>query len=126
MKTVGLWGEDIVLDSPKEKIINKSKKPKKVSTSKETSIKSKKLSISDKLAIINENVKNTLGVYEDTTIVIKSKQELSDYIDKSIDNGIIAIDTETNNRQLNIDDLTDEEYKELATYLEFIRQKRNL
>ena len=97
MKTVGLWGEDIVLDSPKEKIINKSKKPKKVTTSKETSIKSKKLSISDKLAIINENVKNTLGVYEDTTIVIKSKQELSDYIDKSIDNGIIAIDTETNN-----------------------------
>lgn len=97
MKTVGLWGEDIVLDSPKEKIINKSKKPKKVSTSKETLIKSKKLSISDKLAIINENVKNTLGVYKDTTIVIKSKQELSDYIDKSIDNGIIAIDTETNN-----------------------------
>lgn len=97
MKTVGLWGEDIVLDSPKEKIINKSKKPKKVSTSKETLIKSKKLSISDKLTIINENVKNILGVYEDTTIVIKSKQELSDYIDKSIDNGIIAIDTETNN-----------------------------
>ena len=43
MKIVGLWGEDIVVDSPKEKIINKSKKPKKVSTSKETLIKAKKI-----------------------------------------------------------------------------------
>lgn len=33
---------------------------------------------------------------------------------------------ETKERHLDISDLTDEEYKELATYLEFIRQKRTM
>ena len=38
-----------------------------------------------------------LGGYKDDTITIKTKEELVNYIDKSIENGIISIDTETNN-----------------------------
>lgn len=38
-----------------------------------------------------------LGGYETNTIVIKSENQLIEYIDKAIANGIIAIDTETNN-----------------------------
>lgn len=33
---------------------------------------------------------------------------------------------ESKERHLDISDLTDEEFKELATYLEFIRQKRTM
>lgn len=98
MSNVNLFGiEDITINNSNEKIINKLNNPKNVKVSSEKAIKSKKLSIPEKLNIINDNVDNKLGIYKDKTTVIKSKEELEKYIDKAIKNKIIAIDTETNN-----------------------------
>ena len=100
MNAVNLFGvDDIKLNgADSKKILQKATSPKKVKTvSSEKAIKSKKLSIPEKLNIINENVDKKLGIYKDTTVVIKSKEELSNYIDKSLENNIIAVDTETNN-----------------------------
>lgn len=98
MNSPNLFGiEDILIDNKNKNIINKLNNPKQVTVNSEKAIKSKKLSIPDKLAIINENVDKKLGIYKDNTIVLKSEEELENYINKSIENGIIAIDTETNN-----------------------------
>ena len=93
-----LWGEEFTI-KPKEtkKLINKVSQPKKVTVVTEKAIKSKSLSIPDRLQIINENVLRILGVYKENTVVIKTRQELTEYIDAAILNGEIAIDTETNN-----------------------------
>lgn len=93
MIRANLFGIDI--ENNNDKIINKINNPKKTKTI--TNIKSKKLSTEDRLNIINENVDKTLGIYKDQTQVIKSKLELFEYVDKAWENGIIAIDTETNN-----------------------------
>lgn len=93
-----LWGEEFAIKDTRAedaKIIEKSKKSVKVVSEK--SLKSKKTSIEDKLAIIKEEVLRILGVYVNNTEVIKTKQQFIEYIDKAIENGIIAIDTETNN-----------------------------
>lgn len=95
-----LWGDDFIIKkTPKEakKIIKKISEPKDSSSVVKKAVKSKKLSVHDKLAIITENVKKILGRYADNTQVIKTRQELTDYIDTAIRNGIIAVDTETNN-----------------------------
>ena len=99
MNTVNLFGiDDIkVNNADSKKILQKANNPKTVTVSASKSIKSKKLSIPEKLNIINDNVNNTLGIYKDTTTVIKSREELFSYIDKSLENNLIAIDTETNN-----------------------------
>ncbi len=94
-----LWGDDFSIKNTKEadlELLEKTKKPLKV-VSSEKSLKSKKTSIEDKLAIIREEVLRILGGYAENTVVIKTKQQLIDYIDKSIQNGIISVDTETNN-----------------------------
>lgn len=95
-----LWGEEFVIDTPPQdtkKILDKVNNPKKVTTTTEKAIKSKKLSLEDRLAIITENVNRILGVYKENTQVIRTKAEFVEYIDKAIVNGEIAIDTETNN-----------------------------
>ena len=99
MSKVNLFGiEDISVKKEKTKsIIKKANNPKTVKTSSEKNIKSKKLSVQEKLSIINTNVENTLGIYKETTQVIKSREELFEYVDRAVENGIIAIDTETNN-----------------------------
>lgn len=94
-----LWGTSFDIELPEnnaKSLIVKAKKPKKA-VSVQTAIKSKTTSIEDKLSLINAEVKRVLGVYEGQTTVIKTKQELIDYIDVAIENGVIAIDTETNN-----------------------------
>lgn len=94
-----LWGEEFTIkETPRQtkKILEKIKKPKEP-VIVEKAIKSKKLSVEERLSIINENVLKILGVYKENTVVIKTKEQLIEYIDKAIDNGIIAIDTETNN-----------------------------
>lgn len=95
----GLWGEEFVVSTPEKtkKIINKISKPKEPKVVVEKQIKSKKLSITDRLALITENVLKILGKYKEKTLVIKDKQTFVDYIDVAIKNGRIAIDTETNN-----------------------------
>ena len=57
----------------------------------------KNFSIQEKLALITENVKKILGKYADNTLVIRTRQQLTEYIDAAIKNEIIAVDTETNN-----------------------------
>jgi len=93
-----LWGEDFkVEETPKvaKKIVNKINNPKGVSKSK--SSKKVVVALDEQMDLIRAEVHRILGKYKDNTIVIKTKEQLKDYIDKSIKNGIIAIDTETNN-----------------------------
>lgn len=95
------WEDDFVIPETKneaKKIISKIKKPKQIvvkDTNKQ--LKSKSLSLDEKLSIINDKVINTLGIYKENTTVIKTKEALHNYISKAIENEIIAIDTETNN-----------------------------
>ena len=49
------------------------------------------------MSIIKEDVFNILGKYKDETITIRDLDTFKNYIDKAIENKIIAIDTETAN-----------------------------
>jgi DNA polymerase I-like protein with 3'-5' exonuclease and polymerase domains len=80
-----------------QKIINKVKKPKEAKVTVEKKIKSKKISVEEKISLITEKVNKTLEKQKDDVLVIRTKQELSNYITQAIHNDIIAIDTETNN-----------------------------
>ena len=100
----GLFGADfkvsvVTSKSEVKKLVKKldteAMKPTEVNAEK--MLKSKKLSLQDRLAIINEKVIKTLGKQRYNTIVIRSLNDFSDYIDKAIAAGRIAIDTETNN-----------------------------
>ena len=85
-----LWGEEFVIpETPKKtkKIIDKVNKPKQVTIVTEKALKSKALSIPDRLRIITENVLRILGAFKESTLVIKTKEELVNYIDKAIQNG---------------------------------------
>ena len=90
---VGLWGDEFEIDKSTQEVLDKVNNPKKVKSSKKVS---SKLSLEDRLAIIKEEVYKVLGQHIDDTLVIHSKEVLHDFIDKSIENGFIAIDTETN------------------------------
>lgn len=95
-----LWGEEFTIkETPKQtkKIIDKINKPKAVKVVTEKNLKSKTLSIKDKLGFIYSEVDRILGKYKENTIVIRDKQGLVNYFDEAIKNGEIAIDTETNN-----------------------------
>ena len=97
-----LWGDEFSLPNEKEKtkkVLNKISKPteKKIKVEKTNILKSKKVSIEDKLSFIYQEVERVLGHYKDETLIIRSEKELVDYIDKAIQNKVIAIDTETNN-----------------------------
>lgn len=93
-----LWGSDFTLPSTQEtakKVLGKISNPKNPSVQK--TLKSSKVSIEMRLSTITENVNSILGRYKDNTVVLKTKEDFVDYIDKAIENGVIAIDTETNN-----------------------------
>ena len=95
-----LWGDSFTVETPVEdtkKLLNKVSNPKKVTLTTEKAIKSKTISLDERLEIITSNVLRILGVYKNNTQVIRTKQELVEYIDRAIVNGEIAIDTETNN-----------------------------
>lgn len=95
-----LWEDEIQIDSKgtESEILGKVSSSKKVKdVSAEKAIKSKKISIEDKILIVVSQVNRVLGKFSDMTQVITDKQELHNYISTAIDNGIIAIDTETNN-----------------------------
>ena len=81
----------------KEQVKAKIKKVKEeIKITKRNTISSK-LPLSEKLTIIKEQVNSRLGKFKYNTQVIYTNEELSNYIDASIKNGSIAIDTETNN-----------------------------
>ena len=60
-------------------------------------LKSKKVSLAEKLAIIKTKVLEVLGKQRKNVIVIKTKEDFESYVTKAIEFGRIAIDTETNN-----------------------------
>ena len=94
-----LWGDEFVIPSTTDVakgILNKISKPKEIKDTNKA-LKSKIVSIEEKLRLIEIEVNKILGIYKSNTVVIKTKKELIEYIDKSLENGIIAIDTETNN-----------------------------
>ena len=100
----GLFGSDFEVEvvTSKSKVKNLVKKldadsTKPAEVNAEKMLKSKKLSLQDRLAIINEKVIKILGKQRHNTLVIRSLNDFSDYIDKAITAGRIAVDTETNN-----------------------------
>lgn len=97
---MSLWGDEFEVPSAKKKVKKVAKKvssPKDPKVETRKAMKSKTVSTFDKLQLIYEEVNRVLGGYTSNTKVITSKDELSQYIDEAIRNGIIAIDTETNN-----------------------------
>ena len=90
-----LWGDDFKIENNNKDLLKKINSAKEVKI--ETAIKSKKLSLKEKMGLIAENVYRILGTYKNNTTVIKNKNDLTSYIDAAIKNGVIAIDTETNN-----------------------------
>lgn len=100
MYSDSLWGEEFVVPNEKEKtkkIKDKIKNPTETKTSVEKQVKSKKLSITEKLDIIKAEVLRVLGKQADNIFCIKNREDFHTYIDKAIIKGRIDIDTETNN-----------------------------
>lgn len=71
-------------------ILRKSKTRTKVTTTKKSSG-----NLVDKINTIVALVETHLGKFADETLIIQDEQTLHDYIDKCLENGICAIDTET-------------------------------
>lgn len=93
-----LWGEEFTIKKPEvKKVLNKVNNPKDPTKMVKKAIKSSSLPLSDRLQLIRTNVEKILGRYSENTRVIRTRNELTEYIDKAIVNGEIAIDTETNN-----------------------------
>lgn len=99
MDQLSLWGEEFTLKEEDTKsILKKAKAPKKLDTmTTEQKLKSSFVSIYDKLELIKDNVYRILGHYINDIMVINNYDDYKKYIDKAIENGKIAIDTETNN-----------------------------
>lgn len=100
MEQMSLWGDQFAIDSEAEakKILKKIKKPKVVKeVTTEKLIKSKKVSIEDKMKAIEDDVYRILGKYKENTLTIKTYDEFVKYIDACIENGGMSIDTETDN-----------------------------
>ena len=95
MPQESLWGEEFNLPPPQEEV---KKVLKKVNDKTDAQkIKSKLTPLSEKIEIITQNVHKVLGHYKDQMVVIKDKETFHNYISAAIGQGIIAIDTETNN-----------------------------
>lgn len=93
-----LWGDEFTVKStPVKRVLDKVKNPKDANKVVKKAIKSSSLPLRDRLALIETNVKRILGRYAKNTVVIRNREQLSAYIDEAINNGEIAIDTETNN-----------------------------
>lgn len=98
--TDDLWGDglDICISACNtKKIVDKVKAPKVQSQSADKQLKSKKVSIEDKIKIITEKVYKILGHQVNRVVTIRTKEQLRDYLRDSINTGVVAIDTETNN-----------------------------
>lgn len=100
-----LWGDEIEEEIPKKrektkKTLDKIAKPKKVTDTKEAvskTIKSKTISLKEKLELITTEVLRVLGKQKNNIVVIRDKGQYIEYIQNAIKTGKIAVDTETNN-----------------------------
>lgn len=77
-------------------LINKTKAAAE-ETDPEKLLKSKKLSLEERLQVINSNVYRVLGKQKNNIIVIKDKTTFANYVTNAIKAGRIDVDTETNN-----------------------------
>ena len=95
-----LWGDEFTAEekSDTKKILSKIKK-ETTETPTDTAklLKSKKVSLEDKIKAITENVYKILGKQKDNVQLITTEADLHNYIQKGLTFGRIAIDTETNN-----------------------------
>ena len=78
-------------------LLKKIKSPKTETKSTEQQLKSKKISLVERLQLIKEHVEENLGMHRKDIQVIYTKEDLVSFIDKSIINGVLAYDTETDN-----------------------------
>ena len=89
---------NIELNKPRvETLLSKLNGADESESSAAKMLKSKSLTLEEKLVIIKRKVLEVLGKQRKNVIVIKTKEEFEDYISKAIEFGRIAIDTETNN-----------------------------
>lgn len=97
---MSLWGADFAAPPPPKKakkLIEKVSKPKDITVTTEKVVKSKSVNILEKINLIRAEVYRILGVYKEQTVVLRTREELTEYIDRAILNGEIAVDTETDN-----------------------------
>lgn len=93
-----LWGQEFSIQkTPTKKLINKVNNPVQINAVKVIKSKSQSVSVQQKMELIKSQVNRILGVYKQNTICLRTRQQLKQYVDKAIQNGIIAVDTETNN-----------------------------
>lgn len=98
LKKSTFWGEELEFKDSTKDVLKKTKAPKAKTVIKATYAKiGKTLPMYEKIRIVSEEVKRILGKFKDNTITIRTKDDLHSYISKAIENGIIAVDTETNN-----------------------------
>ena len=89
---------NIELNKPRvETLLSKLSGADESETSAAKILKSKSLTLEEKLVIIRRKVLEVLGKQRKNVVVIKTKEEFEDYVSKAIEFGRIAIDTETNN-----------------------------
>ena len=94
----GLEEFNIELNKPKpEALAKKAAKPEETETDPTKILKSKKVSLAEKLALIRVKVLEVLGKQKKNVLVIKDKATFEDYVSKAIEFGRVAVDTETNN-----------------------------
>ena len=94
----GLEEFNIELNKPKpETLAKKAAKPEETETDPTKILKSKKVSLAEKLALIRVKVLEVLGKQKKNVLVIKDKATFEDYVSKAIEFGRVAVDTETNN-----------------------------
>lgn len=94
-----LWGDEFSVETTQttaKKVSRKLTSPKTVAQGV-NSTKNVVVDIAVRMNDIRENVYKILGRYKDRTAVITTREQLTAYVDEAIRNGIIAIDTETNN-----------------------------
>lgn len=95
-----LWGEEFIIPNEKIKVKDINDKIKKQTTPRSTvekQVKSKAISLTERLEIITKEVYRILGKQKDNVLCIDNKEDFNKYIDKCIQKGIVSIDTETNN-----------------------------
>ena len=94
----GLDEFNIELNKPRvETLLSKLNGAEESETSAAKMLKSKSLTLEEKLVIIKRKVLEVLGKQRKNVLVIRTKEEFEDYVSKAIEFGRIAIDTETNN-----------------------------
>ena len=99
------WPDDIVqfmsdqAKANEERIREQLKASGKTGSSQsaENQLKSKKLSLQDRLELIKEHVTSKLGIHKNDIQVIRDEHDLESFITRAINNGVLAYDTETNN-----------------------------